>query len=422
MKKSVSRFLALMTAVLMLICALPLSVFATAVSYTAKVGEACSFLFHQDGTDTVSAAAIASGSAPGLGVAIIDGNSVALAGTPTTAGTYELSVSVETQNGGLLQYAISLTVQEEPPVSDGIPVITKQPGGETVFETDSPIFIADADNTKQYVWELLTAQGATIACSDLVNAYAGLTVTGFDTNTLQLGNIPLALNGSKVRCLFVGTEQSIYSDYAAITVRSAKEAKPVVTKNPTSEKVKEGGLCQFVARAKYTQYYDWELISPDGTYYEADTLEDLFAGLKVTGEYTDTLTLRNIPAELDGYRARCKFYSAAVVASAPAYLYVIPNPETTEPTEETTEATEEPTEAATEAPTEAPTEAETVPAEAVTEAPTEAPVQTEAPAPEAQTPEAENGNSGIAPVAIAGGAAIVIAAIAAYVILKLKKR
>lgn len=414
MKKSVFRFLSLITALVVLVCALPMAAQATAVSYTAKVGEACSHVFYQNDADVVTAASITGGSAPGLGVAIIGGNSVALAGTPTTVGTYELSVSVETQNSGALQYTISLTVQEEPPVSAGIPVITKQPGGETVYETDSPAFVANADNTKQYVWELLTADGTTIPCSNLAAAYAGLTVTGFDTNTLQLGNIPLALNGSKVRCLFVGTEQSVYSDYASITVRSAKEAKPVVTKNPTSEKVKEGGLCQFVARAKYAQYYDWELISPDGTYYEADTLEGLFEGLKVSGEYSDTLTLRNIPAELDGYRARCKFFSASVTASAPAYLYVIPNPETTE----ATEATEAPTEAATEAPT----EPETVPTEAATEAPTEPPVQTEAPAPEAQTPEAEDGNSGVVPVAIVSGAAVAIAAIAAFVILKLKKR
>lgn len=418
MKKTAFRFLSLLTALVVLVCALPVSVSATAVSYTATVGEGFSYEFYRNDADTVNSATIVSGTAAGVGIAVIDNCAVSVTGTPSAAGTYELSVSIDTLNSGVLQYTISLTVQDAPPASTGIPVITKHPGGETVFETDSPVFIANADNATAYAWELLTADGTTIPCGNLAAAYAGLTVTGFDTNTLQLGNIPLALNGSKVRCCFVGTEQSVYSDYASITVRSAKEAKPVVTKNPTSEKVKEGGLCQFVARAKYAQYYDWELISPDGTYYEADAIEGIFEGIKVSGEYSDTLTLRNIPAELDGFRVRCKFFSASVTASQPAYLYVIPNQETTEATEETTAPAEEATEAAT---TEAPAEVDTTPTEPATEQ-TEAPAQTEAPVVETPVPEENSGSTATVPVVAVCASVVALAAIAAYVILKMKKR
>lgn len=417
MEKNTARLICVLLAVILVASLMPQTVSAATLDYTATAGEYASFRFYENYDEEVQSASIDNGGISGMSLTYPNPAAVALSGTPSVAGYYTLYVSVYLQNGEWLQFTLNVDVKEAPaapPAVDEIPVITKHPGSETVTETDSAVFTVHADHTSQYMWELLTADGKTVAGEKLEVTFPGLKAGGYGSDRLVLDNIPLSLNGCKVRCCFVGTAQSVYSNYATITVKAAKDATPVVTKNPTSEWVKEGGLCQFVARAKYAQYYGWELISPDGTCYEADTLEGLFEGLKVSGEYSDTLTLRNIPAELDGYRARCKFFSASVTASAPAYLYVIPNPETTE----ATEATEAPTEAATEAPT----EPETVPTEAATEAPTEPPVQTEAPAPEAQTPEAEDGNSGVAPVAIVSGAAVAIAAIAAFVILKLKKR
>jgi hypothetical protein len=105
--------------------------------------------------------------------------------------------------------------------------------------------------------------------------------------------------------------------------------------------VEAGGEAVFVAKAKYTQNYLWQLVSPDGIIYDCDSAHLSFPGLKVTGADTERVTLSNIPIELDGYRVRCMFTAGDAVTSNMAKLTVTEKP------------TEPPTEPLTEPPTEA---------------------------------------------------------------------
>ena len=189
--------------------------------------------------------------------------------------------------------------------------------------------------------------------------------------------------------------------------------KPVITKHPTGETVEEGGMAQFVARADHATDYVWSILSPDGAMsYPLTGVPAAFAGLEISGNYTECLTLSNIPYALNGWEVLCEISGPGGSATTNGARLVV-DLKATEPTEteppvtETTQPTEPSTEAPTEPSTEAPTELEpTVQTEPVV---TEPPVKKE-----------EGSNSALALIAIICICLVVIAAIAAYVVLRLK--
>lgn len=403
-----------------LVSTMSLTAFAESVYFNGTVGKQETFWIHTDYDTTVDDCAIVNGYVPGMYLSLPNPASVCLEGTPTKAGTYTVYVSVTTSAGMELEYTVTVSIDEaktptEPPKpSDGTPVVTKNPTGESVVEGESAMFIAKATNVRQYVWQIGIAD-ASIDVKDLPGYIGkGVKVSGWNTETLVIENIPKELDGAHIWCRFVGAEESVTSSSAVLKVTAQKDATPVVTKHPTSETVDEGGEAVFVAKAKYTQIYTWQLISPEGVIFDCDTVQLTFPDLKVTGAKTSTVTLSNIPLELNGYKIRCMFTAGGTVVSDPAKLTVTAKP------------TEPPTEEPTEVPTEAPVE--------TTEAPETQPT--------AEKPEENNGNPADVPAAdqsetntgsIDGGgrtllivlivcaAAVAIATITAVTILILKK-
>lgn len=100
---------------------------------------------------------------------------------------------------------------------------------------------------------------------------------------------------------------------------------PRVTKDPTSETVKEGGFAEFIATADYCESIIWHLLSPTtGTDILVEDAPKQFIGLMVTGLGTDHLTLDRIPKELNEWRVRAEFIGSAGNAwSASAIINVI---------------------------------------------------------------------------------------------------
>ena len=83
---------------------------------------------------------------------------------------------------------------------------------------------------------------------------------------------------------------------------------PEITKHPTGETVDEGGTAKFVARANDATEITWRLVSPDTTStYTAQEAPAYFLGLTVEGIGTETLTLGNIPASLNGWAVEARF-------------------------------------------------------------------------------------------------------------------
>lgn len=253
------RLLCILLVVLLLAAMLPVSVSALETGFWGTEGNDEHFQFYLDYDDIVWDAYITAGDVPGMGLSVANDCTVSLTGVPTAAGTYLVNVVVETQRSGDLYYAIHVTIDpapeeeeedatlpeeggEEPteapatepaPVVSGTPTITKHPYDESVLKGESASFVAYANDAKQYVWELLTVDGGTISCSELAGTISGLGVSGYNSAELVLTNIPLALDGCKVRCRFVGTEESVYSYYATITVTEEVKETTAPTQAPT---------------------------------------------------------------------------------------------------------------------------------------------------------------------------------------------
>lgn len=385
---------------------------AAAESYNVNgtVGEHLKFVFFNDDQDIVEATEH-SGNIPGVKIVFPSDGQAAIEGTPTKAGTYVMDITVYTQRTDGYNIVLTVTIQDKP--SDGTPVVTKNPTGEKVVEGESAVFIARANNVRQYCWQLGIAD-ALIDAKDLPSYLGkGVKVSGWDTEQLVIENIPKELDNAHIWCRFVGAEESVTSSAAVLTVTALEDAIPVVTKHPTDETVEEGGESVFVAKAKYTQIYTWQLISPSGIIFDCDTVHLTFPELKVSGEKTERITLSNIPLELNGYQIRCMFTAGDAVVSNPAKLTVTAKP------------TEPPTEAPTEQPTEAPSEPAEVPETKPAAEKPENDKQADSEKPTTpvggEISEKDSGNKTLLIVLVISAAAVSVASIAAFTVLKMRK-
>ena len=83
---------------------------------------------------------------------------------------------------------------------------------------------------------------------------------------------------------------------------------PVITKNPTSENVREDGYAEFVARAESCLDVIWHLQNPGGSIdILASKAPEQFPGLVVTGLNSERLGLNHIPKALNEWRVRAEF-------------------------------------------------------------------------------------------------------------------
>ncbi len=96
--------------------------------------------------------------------------------------------------------------------------------------------------------------------------------------------------------------------YDPSTANQAYSGPVSVTKHPTGETVERGGKATFVAHAAGATSVTWRLVSSDGQeVIYAAAAPDYFGGLGVWGASTDSLTLSNIPDNLNGWLAEAMF-------------------------------------------------------------------------------------------------------------------
>ena len=82
---------------------------------------------------------------------------------------------------------------------------------------------------------------------------------------------------------------------------------PVITKDPTGEKLSPGGKTWFVAHAQGASIVTWEFLSPDGQVYSLTETMGLHQGLRLDAAQGDTVALENVPLSLNGWSARARF-------------------------------------------------------------------------------------------------------------------
>ena len=132
------------------------------------------------------------------------------------------------------------TAPSTEPVS-GIPVVTKDPTGETVNEGGYAEFVARANYCEKIIWHLMSPGGGTdILAQDAPSRFGGLVVTGLGTERLGLNNIPKDLNEWRVRAEFIGRDGNAWSASAVINVMNQELKAPTITEQPKSASLKAG--------------------------------------------------------------------------------------------------------------------------------------------------------------------------------------
>ena len=212
-----------------------------------------------------------------------------------------------------------------------LPVVKKDPTGETVASGGKCQFVTRYENAKYAEWHFVSPDGTSdLDYAQAQKKFATLKIVGGDTKDLTLDKIPAELNGWKVYCRFSNAAGSVNTAAALITVTgtggSAASAAnlPRITKSPTGETVEVNGKCQFVTRYENAKYAEWHFVSPDGTsdldYAQA---QKKFATLKIVGGDTKDLTLDKIPAELNGWKVYCRFTNNAGSADSGSALITV---------------------------------------------------------------------------------------------------
>ncbi len=183
------------------------------------------------------------------------GTDVVVSGTPTTPGTYEAVLACRTtgSGSGYMSFPVSYTILTgtEPsptptptPTPAPLPVITRQPVKVSVTAGGGAAFTANATDYDWCAWRFLSPDGRTEIIFDVTGPhFPGLVISGGNSTTLTLSNIPVELNGWKAVCLFSNADNHwVYTDgQAVITVQPpatpepAPEPTPAPTPEPTPE-------------------------------------------------------------------------------------------------------------------------------------------------------------------------------------------
>ncbi len=246
--------------------------------------------------------------------------------------------SVDTAMAGITVRSASAVTQTQTQTTgttavQGAPVVTKSPTDETVEAGGSCWFVAKYENAIWAVWHFVSPDGQTdLAYDAITTRFPNVEVTKGFANITQVKNIPETMNGWKVYCRFSNNVGSTDTGRATITVKGKTTTQtvtqqttpaptptagtaaglPVVTKSPTDETVEAGGSCWFVAKYENAIWAVWHFVSPDGqTDLAYDAVGTRFPNLEVTKGFASTTQLKNIPAEMNGWKAYCRFTNNA---------------------------------------------------------------------------------------------------------------
>ena len=191
-----------------------------------RVGTTYAATFAVTGPSRTVGSYVVNGLPPGLAVTggnfsagtnsySLNGGYWRIAGTPTTVGTYAVTVTAwefANQTGASRAYVYSLRVNSE---ADVVPVITTQPVSTSVTVGHAVSF--SAGNTGGAIqWQSSTDGGSTWTNLTNTDPYSGT-----QTSTLVVTNATTALNGSRYRFVATDSGGSANSSSAILTVAAA---------------------------------------------------------------------------------------------------------------------------------------------------------------------------------------------------------
>ena len=99
--------------------------------------------------------------------------------------------------------------------------LKKSPTNEHADLGGNAIFIARADHAQQIIWHILSPDD-TVDYEDeqILNAFDGIQIEGLGTEKIKIINIPVAMNGWKVQAEFIGEANRVLSDKASILINN----------------------------------------------------------------------------------------------------------------------------------------------------------------------------------------------------------
>jgi len=148
---------------------------------------------------------------PSVGTVIFDPSAVAA--TPTPAPTPEPTPPPT---------PVPTPVPTPPPAKV---YATKSPTSELVVQGGSAQFVARAENSTSVIWFMASPDGNTIiTAAEAPRLFPGLYVSGSNSTTLTLGNIPLNMSGWKVQARFEGYGGPVHTNMATVWSVTMQEA------------------------------------------------------------------------------------------------------------------------------------------------------------------------------------------------------
>ena len=186
---------------------------------TYPVGEEMGWITFYESRLPIINCVLNSGNLPANVEMYWDENGVYLTGVPETMGSFVAEYYVFTDEGVSPAY-VSFTVGAEPtPVPNQNIVITKSPTGEHVEVGGTAKFVARAQNAERIVWRIVSNDTTnTVKAADAPQYFPGLQVSGLDSATLVLGNIPQSMDGWRVEAQFWNGNKHAESYGAEITI------------------------------------------------------------------------------------------------------------------------------------------------------------------------------------------------------------
>ena len=125
-----------------------------------------------------------------------------------------------------------------PTATPSMPIITKQPTGETLKAGDSAIFVARADNYSWCAWRFYDKNGTEIVFDKIWSYFPDLRLSGGNEEVFTIANVPKDMNGWTVACLFCSEAgEWEFTDSAKITVTAAAATaspKPTASAKPSA--------------------------------------------------------------------------------------------------------------------------------------------------------------------------------------------
>ena len=111
--------------------------------------------------------------------------------------------------------------------TEGLPMIIVQPSDVQVYPGGTCLISADAENYSECFWVFFTADLSEMLSSSLVGErYPGLEISGEETPSLILANVPVEMDGWLAACTFTNEAGYVDSDEAKIIVMSDDTSVP----------------------------------------------------------------------------------------------------------------------------------------------------------------------------------------------------